>query len=490
MADPYAQFQDATPDPYAGFRDATPPRKSQVLGFQKGILKPIDNAAMALEAGLGKLGLPVGAINQALGMPSAAQATGSHADAVAAQARQGVAPGGLGEFAGNVVGTLPLAAISKNPLAMGAMTGAALTDKRDIGGVALDAGIGAVAGKIGDKLVRGASNLVKPVMAPAAARLRAAGIRLTPGQAAGGKAMIREDKQMSRPFVGDAIHTGRAQSLNDFNIAGANEALRPLNLVVPKGMAPGYDAMNFAQDAVSDAYGKVIPQLKLTVSPPTLLKGANVPSAFNKEFKRIIDTTIGQGQLSGQGVKNADAELKRLASSYAKSQNAGERELGFALGRVHDRFTAALIAQNPSSAPALKAVNKAFRGLATVQDAAGRADDGLYSTGQLKQAVRRGDSSARKGASARGAAYMQEFSNDARGVLPSRYPDSGTAGRSAGLLAGARGLVDLGVYRGRQGVQKVLEAPRPAVADPIAQFLLEQRGPLALLAAAGASPRE
>lgn len=483
---------DTPEDAQAGLEQtfAPKPRTSEALGFVKGVMKPLDNAAMALENLVDRIpGVDTGAVNRTLGMSSAAQATDAHAAAIRAQGAKGVVPGRLGEFVGNVVGTLPIAAVTKNPWALGGVSGAALTDSRDVGGVALDAAIGAVGGKVMDKAVRGAAQFVKPRLAPAVQVMKDAGVRLTPGQSAGGRAMVREDKLMSRPFVGDAIANDRQAGLGDFVVGAANRALKPLGVTVPKNLTPGHDVIGFADDAVKAAYNKVVPQLKLSADPKKLVaKAGSVPRAYQGEFNRIVSEHLGNGNLTGRALKNAEGEIKRLASSYARSQVAGERELGFALGRVHDRLTAAMVAQNPVAAPALKAANRAFRGVATIQDAAGRADGGMFTTGQLKQAVRRADSSARKGASARGGAFMQDFSDAARQTLPSKYPDSGTAGRmGGGLFGGARGLVDLGAYRGRQGYQALLDAPRPAAADPIAQLLLNNRGPLGLFGPAALS---
>jgi hypothetical protein len=479
MADAWDQFSDApAADPWGQFKDARTKPVSQTLGLIKGVMKPVDNASMAVEAGLGKLGVPTGAINRALGMPSAAQATDTRAQAIAADPSR---PGKWGEFAGNVVGTIPTSMVTKNPWIGGALAGAALTDKRDLGGVLMDAGIGAVAGKVADKVVGGIAQAVKPVFSPSVARLKAQGFRLSPGQIAGGRAMVREDKAMSRPFVGDAIAATRRQGLDHLPIATANRALQPLGVTVPKGVEPGFESMTFAHEAVDKAYNAVIPKLTLATNRATLAKGANIPASQAKEFNRIIGMTVGSGKLAGREVKNAEGELRRLATSYIKSPNPAEKELGFALGRAHDRLMATMVAQNPVAGPTLKAVNRAFRGKAVLEDATSRAAvDGFYSPAQLGQAVKRADGTARKGATARGAAFMQDLSNDARKVLPSKYPDSGTAGRQAGLVAGARGLVDLGAYRGRQGVQAVLDAPRPAVADPIAAMLLKRRNMLAL----------
>lgn len=144
-------------------------RVDQVLGFGKGAFKPVDNAALALESvirgsaaeqplammgrGLRNI-LPEGVVDF-IDDPAAYYAK---------REQQGVVPGKIGEFAGNVAGTLPALAVPGGVFAQGAASGALLTDKRTMGGVAQDALIGGVAGKVADTGIKAlgsaASNLL------------------------------------------------------------------------------------------------------------------------------------------------------------------------------------------------------------------------------------------------------------------------------------------------------------------------------------------
>lgn len=153
----------------------TAPRKSQLLGLQKGAVKPLDNLAVALEAGLGRLGVPVEQINEWLGMPSASEAKADHAAAVAAAKARGVVPGLIGENGGMMLGTLPAAMLPGGLLVQGAASGAALTDAATPQGVAGDAALGAIGGKLGGLAVKGASSALgkllgklPPIRTPAA----------------------------------------------------------------------------------------------------------------------------------------------------------------------------------------------------------------------------------------------------------------------------------------------------------------------------------
>jgi hypothetical protein len=133
-----------------------------------------------------------------------------------------------------------------------------------------------------------------------------------------------------------------------------------------------------------------------------------------------------------------------------------------------------MVAQNPTAAPALRAANKSYRGERIVTDAASRADGGVITTGQLKQAVRRADPSKGKTQTARGSAFMQPFSQDARAVIPAKTPDSGTAGRllDAKLIPRLRGSVDAAGERANQALTSYALSPQGAWMLPLATSII------------------
>lgn len=143
-------------------------RPDDALGFLKGSFKAVDNGANWLEAGIRK-GAP-GLVAPLAGV--GAKVRGALPDGLVnfidnpqgyydAQAAKGVRPGKLGEFAGNVAGT---SFIPGGPLVQGAVGGALLSEKKDLRGVAGDAALGGVAGRLtaagSDALQLGARKLL------------------------------------------------------------------------------------------------------------------------------------------------------------------------------------------------------------------------------------------------------------------------------------------------------------------------------------------
>lgn len=465
-------------EPATAARAAGGRKTSQSLGFMEGVARPIENF-------------------QAINPLNAFDMPGSHARQARETARQGMhtyfdqreqteRPGTVGKIAGNILGTLPVMAVTRNPLAGGALQGALLSEEKDPMGVATDAAMGAGLNWLGGKAVEGVADFIKPVIDPAVQRLKAAGVSLTPGMVQGGKAMVREDKRISRPIVGDMIVAGRQKTAETFNTATVNRALEPLGVKVPDGVKPGHDAIAEAKKLVGDAYDAVIPHVSVQLNGQQFAQSVfqaarNLKPGMQKQLQQIMNNELGGGNLAGDALKRAQGEIRRLAGKYSRSLNANENLLGDALHAVDDELSAAMVAQNPQLAPRLQKVNKAYRGYRIVADAASKTDDGVFNTGQLKQSVRKGDFSKNKDATARGQAFMQDLSTDARKVIPSKTPDSGTAGRlqAGNPLAIAAGLADAAAYQGNALYQRLRTAPRSAGAGRAADAVRRLKGPLA-----------
>jgi len=345
-------------------------------------------------------------------------------------------PSTAGKITGSVLTTLPVMAVTKNPFAQGAIQGGLTSEADSPGGVAADAAVGAGLNWAGGKVIDAVSDFVSPVIDPAVRRMADSGVKLTPGMIKGPKAMAREDKMMSRPVVGETIAAARRQTQSTFNTAAVNRALEPLGVTVPAPVRPGFDTIDYAKAEISRAYDRVIPNISVTMNGQQFSQAVapvaqNMKDEQRRHFLQIVDNELGNGQLAGQQLKSAQGNIRRLAANFTRSDDPNNQMLGEALWAVDEELTNAMMAQNPQFAPQLAKVNSAYRGYRIVADAAGRADDGVFNTGQLKQSVRRGDRTKSKDATARGKAFMQGFSNDAREVIPARTPDSGTAGRLA-----------------------------------------------------------
>lgn len=424
-------------------------------GVGEGIMTPLNNASRALEYGLDQVGLakPIQQVGAALGMaPSVAAAEATQRrNAAKAPTRGSTA----GRFVGNIVGTLPTAAIPGGVLAQGAASGALLTDKRDLSGIGTDALIGAIAGKVGDKAVRGIARAVNPKVAPAVQRLKDAGVKMTPGQILGaGNSRVghvlkaAEDRLGSVPVVGDLVSNARRRSVESFNEAALNQPLQSIGKTLPKGSV-GHDGVAAVEQQLGAAYDDILPHLSAQADQPFMDDLARYAQESDtllperaSQFGRIMQSDVGKyfdnaGNLSGEGLKAMESRLGKRIRTYGTSTDPDATDMAGLLRQVQSSIRDMAARQNPAQADKLRQINEGFAKFTRVQNAASKANEGVFTPGQLRTATRVMDNTTRKGASARGEALMQQLADDAQAILPSDVPDSGTAGRLAALLGGA-----------------------------------------------------
>lgn len=433
-------------------RQAKPKDDSRVNALLLGAMKPVDNLATWLA------NTPPGQLldkaGQAMGMQSTAQATAQNQSARQNNTRTGY------QLVGNIAGTLPTAYLPGGILAQGAASGALLSeDPNDPMGVARDMAIGAAAGKVGEKVTRGAARVISPKVAPVVKRLQARGIPLTPGQIMGAKETFAgravkgiEDKATSIPGVGDAIVSARRRGVEAFNRAAIDEVLSPIGGRLPKAIETGNASVGYAEKALGKAYGQILPQISAQADEPFAkamvetgkLADVMVPERavqFEKIVTQEMDNAFqGGSTLTGEGFKKLEYRLGAKVRQFISSPDPDQRELGAALREVQSHVRDLAARQNPQQAARLARINEGWAKLTRVQRAAAQGLEGQFTPGQLRTATRVADTSVRKGASARGDALMQGFAADAQKVLPSSIPDSGTAGRGMmGLALGGVG---------------------------------------------------
>jgi hypothetical protein len=492
---------------------ALAPRKDQGLGFVSGLMKPLDNTAMAFSTAADHIGGLVGNphagqdFDRMFGGKTATELADQRAAYVQDQRAKGVAPGGLGTFAGNMVGTIPAMIASKNPVVQGALSGAMLTDNRDVPGVLKDAGLGAVTGAAGHVLMGAAGKALKGG-SKEVRKLLQEGVQLTPGQVLGGVAQRVEDKLTSVPWVGDVIAGKRAATIPQFNRAAANDVLSSVGKRVPDNVEAGHDAVKFAGDTLSAGYNKLLTPLTVRLDKgfanhmaslaPDIASLAPADQAqVQAILKEQVARRLGAGPVTGQALKDVESYLTRTISKFYK--NPDKAEIADVLSDVQHGFREMIARQNPQAAKDLAAHNLAWAKLMRLQSAAASAVDGVASPNQLKQSVVRG---AGQRFASRGEGLMQDLANAAAKVLPQRVGDSGTAGRAlqmtipGAVAAGVTApLLPLYSRTGQKAIGALFGGARPSSAKQMADVLAAMKTPLlvgssALTVGATKSPDE
>lgn len=356
---------------------------------------------------------------------------------------------------GNLLASAPLALANAPGLAGAALMGGAsgllqpVNDRRvadDPMAFALEkaaqVGTGAVTGGV----LHGAlSPLLGGIRGQAGLQeLRDSGVQPTVGQALGGWIGNMEQKAQSMPIVGDAIRMARQNARDQFNNATINRAVSGLEGDVA---GTGTTAIGYAHGLINDAYDMA----KAAVNPfkPDYLDVLKVPGADqlskagHATFTDHVRTLLrGYGTLDGNLYKAVDADIGNLAATYKGSASAQDKLIGQALSEAKDRLKNQAMEASPEAADLMRRADTAFAGIVPIDRASNAAglQGGVFTPGQLVNAVKASDRSARKNQFAQGNANGQDWAVDAQKILGDVYPDSGTPGRLLGIGGTAAGL--------------------------------------------------
>jgi len=316
-------------------------------------------------------------------------------------------------------------------------------------------GTGTAVGGVLAPIAGGVARMVNPQTSPQVRTLLNEGITPTPGQILGGRFQSVEDRLTSVPGIGDVINSARTRGLNEFNRAAYARAVRGVGdtpqQVGREGVQAVRDTLRASYDDIlsrttfqaDDAFNASVQNLRNLAS--------GLPRREARQFEQILDRDVlGQmapnGGMMGEVVKRVESQLGKQAKRFSGSNDAYQQSLADALRETQSILRDAVARQNPQVAGELARTNAGYANYARIRDAASRAgtDNGTFTPAQLAAAVRSGDKSVGKGATATGTAFMQDLSDAGKSVLASKYPDSGTAGRGfmgAGLL-GAGAMVE------------------------------------------------
>ena len=348
------------------------------------------------------------------------------------------------------------------------------------------AATGAIVNNAVTPIAKAAGAVISPVYNDAVNKLMDAGIRLTPGQMAGGLAKRIEDNLQSYPFVGQMIRDARERSINDFQIAAANEALAPIGKKVGTSVNPGPDLIQNVEDQIGAEYNRIHPNVSLSLDQGLVGDVASImqqartrlpDQEYNQLSAIIADQVNGKisragGATPGNVVQSMTSELSNEIKGYRRDQSYDKRKLSGYLSDTRQAIRDALARQNPSQAPDLLKANEAWMMYAKLRDAAGRSGrTGEFSPTQLELAAKRGETAGTK---AKGTAPLQEIAAAAKEIIPTKVPDSGTPERAA-LMNVISGIGSHGLAYGVLGPHVFAPAAGIALAyNPAGQAVIRK----------------
>jgi len=345
--------------------------------------------------------------------------------------------------AGRAASTLAPRALAADAT-FGAGYGFGESNEDRLGGAALGAVAGAGGGALGRGITRQIGNAIGGVGGPAQT-LREAGVRMTPGQigeSSGGllgrTLKRREDRLAGYSGIGDAIGRQQEQGLRQFNRSAFREGVGE----VPPEI--GEEGIQFAEDVVVPrAYNNALGGQNFQVDQQMeeALRGslqrargvggleAETPYHLQESFAPFVDDA---GGITGRNMQHITQELQRRSARLGNSQASAGPDAAQVLRDTGDDFAAMIDRQAPSVMPAFREANTTYRNTQILKDAVGRGmnTEGVFTPAQLGMAARQ---NAKKfgGNYANPSRPFFDLQRAGQQVLPSKIPDSGTAGRQA-----------------------------------------------------------
>ena len=363
-------------------------------------------------------------------------------------------------YGSEIIGSLPTALLGGAGLArlglkgagkIGAIEGAIYGAGASEGDVTTAEGLqqrvtgAATSAALGGAISKAASKVL-PIKSKQAKELQKKGIPLTPGQSfrdgpSIGSTLITalEDLSTSYPGAGAPIQAKRLDTLVQSNKILLQEAIEPLGIKIPKTIKTGREAYEFVDDIISKEYDNIVGKLKLnntTNLQSKILDSVEDSVLDTKEQKKVltyvdkyITNKIKDGKLSGQDLKNAQTELRRLNISFVK-KGGFEGEIGLQFKTIKQILEDEIDIQNPNANELVK-INTVYRNLIPLNDAMQQAviNEGVFTPAQLLRAIRKADSTMRKTGVIKGEAPLQATAETMQNVLGSGFPESGTASR-------------------------------------------------------------
>ena len=324
---------------------------------------------------------------------------------------------------------------------------------------------GVVGGAVGRGATRAAGATLRGVVNPDAQYLRGQGVRMTPGAALGNEGRFaqwykgREDRLSGFSGIGDRIKGQQRNSFIDVNRAAFADAVPPTAQTAVDNYAE--QGIEQLRQATREGYDAALSGRNFDLTEPQLQNdvtgmvrnGLNIPRTgpeFGYHVRERIDPVMSAGTADGpqmqdvlQGLRDADFGTDAMGTA---ANNAA--------GNVRGAFTDMIDRQAPDVMPNLTAADRSYRHLNILADAVGKAKntDGIFTPAQLGQAA---TTNAKRFNGPIAAATTQrpyfDLQRAAQNLLPSKVPDSGTAGRTEA----GRGL--FGAIRG--GVRNAINAP-------------------------------
>ena len=223
----------------------------------------------------------------------------------------------------------------------------------------------------------------------------------------------------------------RRAALASYNINDANRTLAHIGQTVPRGVEPGTELQALVNARINEAYAKIRPRIfgatdgQFDNALTALQAKANTPQkkAWFGEVKEAVDQFKDPvtGLYNGDGYQAASTRLRSLIKEFSNSDEIGSDDMARIAEQTRKQMQFQIQRTAPEVASDLKGVERAYALSMRSEDAARRAKNAgegfVYAPSQKMTSIEKLDTSANKGAIARGKGLDQAHAEAAARIL-------------------------------------------------------------------------
>lgn len=439
-------------------------------GFKQGLLDPFRGGSRLIAEGLGAMGSEYfkGEADRMSQSMRAQEAEYQQQRTAAGQEGFDTA-----RLAGNVLNPanlLPIRAATpfRQAAATGAVAGAmqpVLNEEDFFSEAGKQIVAGGLGGVLGAGVTKVAGSVLNPLTSKAEQTMRDLGVKLTPGQVAGGSFKDIESFAASVPLVGSYISDAKERALYSFNKGVINKALKKVGTKLDEDVI-GRDAVQAVNEIVDDKYNAVLSKMSFKLDFPTytgILKATKIPTSsadrvrVNDELQAIVFNRLPKGSpIPGETYKKIESQLRQRAEQLNRG-TISDQDVGSALKAASVSLKEGLRTQNPKYTSELRRIDSAYGDISVMKMAAANtgAENGVFTPKQYKTAVRQSDRTKNKNMYSAGTARGQGVAEDAVAVMEPKQTAN---------IEGRMALSNMGAYT--MAANPVTAAPL-ALAAPI-----------------------
>lgn len=253
-----------------------------------------------------------------------------------------------------------------------------------------------------------------------------------------------EDLLKRFPITGQAMAGYQDRQIGQLNRAVGLKALAPIGEGIPKSVQPGFDMVQYVDDALGRIYSraaKLAPRVTVDEQIVKDFQGiaarkADLPESEGRLFDSIMNDRLARLKdetASGEMVKSIHGELGGLQAEAAKK---GQDTLARMIGDSRQALMGMVGRASPEAGRLIRRADEGWGVYSIMNDAAAAASarGGVFLPGQLNTQVRSSAKRMGSNMAGKGRGNLQDIATAASQTIPDSYGNPGTA--NATLLAG------------------------------------------------------